>query len=122
MLSAFFDFSRDAILQSLEESLLRLGLQRVDILYLHNVPEEHYQITIREAIPTLVDLRSKGVVKAIGAGMDTGHLNLLIRLVKEVDLDCVLLAGPYTLLDQSALLELLTLCIDKGIKVVIGSP
>lgn len=121
-LSAFFDFSRDAILKSLEESQLRLGLQQVDILYLHNVPEEHYQVAIREAIPTLVDLRSKGVVKAIGAGMGTGHLNLLIRLIKEVDLDCVLLAGPYTLLDQSALLEFLPLCIDKGIKVVIGAP
>ena len=121
-LSAFVDFSRDAILQSVDESLLRLGIQWVDILYLHNVPEEHYQMAIKEAVPTLVNLQSEGVVKAIGAGMGTGHLNLLIRLVQEVDLDCVLLAGPYTLLDQSALLEFLPLCIDKGIKVVIGAP
>ena len=121
-LSAFFDFSRDAILQSLDESLLRLGLQQVDILYLHNVPEEHYQVAIKEAVPTLVELRSEGVVKAIGAGMGAGHLNLLMRLVQEVDLDCVLLAGPYTPLDQSALLQFLPLCIYKGIKVVIGAP
>jgi D-threo-aldose 1-dehydrogenase len=114
-----FDFSRDGVLRSLEESLQRLGLDRVDIAYIHD-PDDHYEQAIGEAYPALAELRSQGVVKAIGAGMNQWEMPA--RFAREGDFDCFLLAGRYTLLDQSALAELLPLCQEKGISIVIGGP
>ena len=119
-LEMVFDFSRNAILRSFEQSLQRLGLERVDILYLHDPPPEQYQVAINEGYPALAQLRSQGVVKAIGAGM--GNLELLIRFAREGDLDCFLLPWRYTLLDQSALSEFLPLCVTKGISIIMASP
>ncbi len=114
-----FDYSRDGILRSLEESLQRLQLDRVDIAYIHD-PDDHYEQAISEAYPTLADLRAQGVVKTIGAGMN--QWEMLHRFGIEGDFDCFLLAGRYTLLDQSALAEFLPLCNGKGISVVLGGP
>ena len=75
-LEAVFDFSRDAVLRSFEQSLQRLGLDRVDMLFLHDVPAEHYRPAVDEAFPTLAELRSQGVVSAIGAGL--APLDLLL--------------------------------------------
>jgi D-threo-aldose 1-dehydrogenase len=114
-----FDFSRDGILRALEESLARLGLDRIDIAYIHD-PDDHYQQAIDEAFPTLAELRSQGVVSAIGAGMN--EWQPLARFARDGDFDCFLLAGRYTLLDHSGLDELLPLCQQKGISVVLGGP
>ena len=118
-LEAVFDFSRDGVLRSLEESLVRLGLDRVDIALIHD-PDDHYPQALREAFPTLAELRSQGVIRAIGAGMN--QWEALARFAREGDFDCFLLAGRYTLLDQSALAELLPLCVEKSISVILGGP
>jgi D-threo-aldose 1-dehydrogenase len=110
-----FDFSRDAVMRSVEESLARLGLDRVDILYIHD-PDDHWEDAIGGAYPALHALRAAGVVGAIGAGMN--QPGMLARFAREGDFDVFMLAGRYTLLDQSGLAELLPLCVEKGISVV----
>ncbi|KOV83219.1 aldo/keto reductase [Nocardia sp. NRRL S-836] len=113
-----WDFSADGVRRSLESSLDRLGLDRVDVVYLHD-PDDHWEQAAGEALPALVELREQGVVGAIGAGMN--QWELLARFVRasEVDtVDAVLLANRYTLLEQPALAELLPLCAERGVDVV----
>ena len=114
-----FDWSRDGVMRSLDESLYRLGMDRVDIVLLHG-PHDYYEAAIGQAYPVLADLRSQGVVTAIGAGMNEWEMSA--RFAREADFDCILLAGRYTLLDQSALAEFLPLCVEKGISVILGGP
>ncbi len=114
-----FDFSRDAVLRSVEGSLERLGLDRIDILYIHD-PDDQWERAIGEAFPALADLRAQGVVSAIGAGMNQWEMEL--RFAREGAFDCFLLAGRYTLLEQEALREFLPYCQANGISVVIGGP
>ena len=118
-LDAVFDFSRDGILRSLEESLKRLDLDRVDIALIHD-PDHDQEQALQEAYPTLAELRSQGVVNAIGAGMNKWQI--LARFIRECDFDCVLMAGRYTLIDRSALPELLPLCEENGVSVILGGP
>ena len=118
-LEAVFDYSRDGILRSLEESLVRLGLDRVDIAYIHDA-DDHWEQAIGEAYPTLAELRSQGVVKAIGVGMNQWEMEA--RFAREGDFDCFLLAGRYTLLDQSSLAELMPVCLEKNVSLVLGGP
>jgi D-threo-aldose 1-dehydrogenase len=112
-----FDYSSDGVRRSLEESLVRLGLERIDIAYIHD-PDDHWQDAIDGAYPALHRLREEGTLGAIGAGMNQSAM--LARFAREGDFDVFLLAGRYTLLDQDALTELLPLCSDRGIAVVIG--
>jgi D-threo-aldose 1-dehydrogenase len=112
-----WDFSYDGIRRSVEESLQRLGLDRVDVLHLHD-PDEHLAEAASTGYRALRDLRAEGLVHAIGAGMNNSRP--LAELVRECDLDVVLLAGRYTLLDQSAMTDLLPLCEQRGVSVVIG--
>jgi D-threo-aldose 1-dehydrogenase len=112
-----FDFSYDAVMRSFEESLGRLGMDRVDILYIHD-PDEHEDAVLNGAYPALARLREEGVVQAIGAGMNQSEM--LARFARQTDMDCFLLAGRYTLLEQGALDELLPICEQKNIAVVIG--
>jgi D-threo-aldose 1-dehydrogenase len=114
---AVFDFSRDGILRSIDESLERLGLARIDIVFLHD-PDDHWEAAIAEAYPALHRLREDGVVRAIGAGMNQSEM--LTRFAREGDFDVFLVAGRYTLLDQGALRELLPTCIERNVAVVIG--
>jgi D-threo-aldose 1-dehydrogenase len=114
---AVFDFSADGILRSVEESLVRLGLDRVDVLYIHD-PDDHLEQALTEAYPAAHRLREEGVVGAIGAGMNVTAP--LTRFVRETDVDAVLCAGRYTLLDQSALADLLPAAAERGASVVIG--
>jgi D-threo-aldose 1-dehydrogenase len=116
-LEAYFDFSREGTLRSLEESLARLGLDRVDIVLVHD-PDDHYEQARDEALPALARLREEGVVGAIGVGMN--QTELLCRFAREADVDCFLLAGRYTVLDRSGAAELLPLCDELGIAVVAG--
>lgn len=112
-----WDFSADGVRRTLESSLERLGLDRVDVVYLHD-PDDHAEEAFREGYPALEKLRSEGVVGAIGAGMNQAEM--LTRFVRETDVDVVLCAGRYTLLDQSALTELLPAAVARGVSVVIG--
>ncbi len=110
-----WDFSRDGILRSLEESLGRLGVDTIDVVYLHD-PDDHWRDVIDSAYPALEELRSQGVVSAIGAGMNQSQM--LTDLARNTDMDVFMLAGRYTLLEQTALDDLLPVCLDRGIGIV----
>jgi len=112
-----WDFSADGVRRCLDASLERLGLDRVDVVYLHD-PDDHADQVFREGYPALEKLRSEGVVGAIGAGMN--QTAMLTRFVRETDVDVVLCAGRYTLLDRSALTDLLPAAEERGVSVVIG--
>jgi D-threo-aldose 1-dehydrogenase len=112
-----YDYSYDGVMRSVESSLRRTGLDRLDILWIHD-PDNHWEQAIGGAYPALADLRSQGVVSAIGAGMNQAEM--LARFAREGDFDAFMLAGRYTLLDQRALDDLLPLCVKKGIGIVIA--
>jgi D-threo-aldose 1-dehydrogenase len=110
-----WDFSADGIRRSLEGSLERLGLDRVDIVYLHD-PDDHWREASGSGIAALVDLRDQGVIDAIGVGMNQSAMPA--EFVRRHDIDLVMLAGRYTLLDQTALDDLLPLAAERGVRIV----
>ncbi len=112
-----WDFTADGVRASIEASLARLGLDRIDVALLHD-PDEHEREVYEAAYPALEQLRAQGVVGAIGAGMNQSAM--LTRFVRDLDFDVVLCAGRYTLLDQSALADLLPECERRGTSVVVG--
>lgn len=112
-----FDFSYDGVMRSFEESLARLGLDRIDILHIHD-PDAHEAEAAGGALQALARLRAQGAIRAIGAGMN--QWQMLARFAEAGGFDCFLLAGRYTLLDQSALPVLLPLCAGRGIRIVAG--
>jgi D-threo-aldose 1-dehydrogenase len=109
------DYTQDGVRRSLEESLGRLGLDRVDIALIHD-PDDVMEQAADEAYPALAELRAQGVVRAVGAGMNSAAA--LAWLAERCDLDCVLVAGRYTLLDQSAAEVLFPLCQRRGVAVL----
>ncbi len=115
--SPVFDFSYDGVMRSVEESLERLGLDRVDILHIHD-PDDHHDEALEGAFTALDQLRSEGSIGAVGAGMN--QAGMLARFAREGDFDCFLLAGRYTLLDQSGLAELLPVCVERKIAIIAG--
>jgi D-threo-aldose 1-dehydrogenase len=112
-----WDFSADGIKATLEGSLTRLGVDSVDIVYLHDV-EDHLPEVYATGFPTLAALRDQGVVKAIGFGMN--YSDVLARLVADLDVDVVLCAGRWTLLERTAYDDLLPVCERRGTRVVVG--
>jgi D-threo-aldose 1-dehydrogenase len=112
-----FDFSYDGVMRSVEESRERLGIERIDILHIHD-PDDHYDAALAGAYRALDRLRSDGVIGAVGAGMNQAEM--LTRFAREANFDCFLLAGRYTLLDQVALKELLPVCLEKGVAIIAG--
>jgi D-threo-aldose 1-dehydrogenase len=114
---AVYDFSADAVRRSLDDSLMRLGLDRIDIAFIHD-PDDYFDFALREAYPVLRDLRETGVLGAIGAGMN--QWRMLERFIERCDFDVVLLAGRYTLLDRSAGETFLPLCLQRKVAVVAG--
>jgi D-threo-aldose 1-dehydrogenase len=112
-----FDFTYDGAMRSFEASLKRLGLDRVDALLIHD-PDDYFDEAMGGAYVAIDKLRREGVVGAVGAGMNQAEM--LARLARAGDFDCFLVAGRYTLLDQAALGELLPLCVEKRIAVIIG--
>jgi len=112
-----FDFSYDGAMRSVDESLERLQLGRIDILHIHD-PDDHYDEALNGAYRALDRLRSDGVIGAVSAGMNQAEM--LTRFAREAKFDCFLLAGRYTLLEQGALKELLPVCLDKGVAVIAG--
>ena len=117
-----FDFSAEGVRASLDSSLERLGLEAVDIVFVHDsdLKDQHPDEDFIEGLEAAVELRAKGGVKAIGMGMNEWERTG--RMVERFDLDYILLAGRYTLLGQSALPEFLPLCVEHGTKLTIGGP
>jgi len=109
------DYSRDGVLRSIEESLQRLGTDRIDIVYIHD-PDDYWTEAVEGAAPTLSALRDEGVIGAWGAGMNQSEM--LHRFVTETDIDVIMLAGRYTLLEQGANRDLLPACLERGVGVV----
>ncbi|SDY53338.1 aldo/keto reductase [Herbiconiux ginsengi] len=112
------DYSRDGVLRSLEGSLERLGLDRIDLLLVHD-PDDHVEEALAGAFPALDELKSQGVIGAYGAGMNQSAA--LTRFVRETDLDVVMLAGRYTLLDQSGAADLLPAALERGVAVIAAA-
>jgi len=113
----YFDFSYDGVMRSFESSLERLGVDRIDILHIHD-PDRHYEEAIDGAYPALDRLRGEGIIRGVSAGMN--QWQMLARFASEGDFDCFLLAGRYSLLEQGALDELLPLCLEKNIGILAG--
>ena len=116
-LTPVFDFSREGILRSIEDTLKRTGLPSIDIAYIHDA-DDRIGEAIEKSYPVLSELRSQGILKGIGVGMN--YCAPSIRAVKEMDLDIILIAGRFSLLDQSAQDELFVECMRKNTGVVIG--
>ncbi|GAA2854320.1 oxidoreductase [Actinoplanes cyaneus] len=115
--SPVWDFSTSGVRRQHRESLDRLGLDRVDVLHLHD-PDEHFAAALNDALPALVELRREGRIGAVSAGMNQSAM--LTEFARTGQFDCFLLAGRYTLLDQSGLRDLLPECARRGISVVCG--
>jgi D-threo-aldose 1-dehydrogenase len=110
-----FDFSYDGVMRSVEESHQRIGIDKIDILHIHD-PDNHYDEALHGAYRALDQLRTEGVISAVGAGMNQAEM--LTRFAREADFDCFLLAGRYTLLDQIAFQDLLPTCLERGVAVI----
>lgn len=109
-----FDFSADGVLRSVEASLERLGLDRIDLLHVHD-PDDHLDQAVTEAFPALERLKSEGVVQAIGLG--TNHPWVADHVLDRVEVDWLLLAGRCTLLDRSGPDEVFGTCALHGVRV-----
>jgi D-threo-aldose 1-dehydrogenase len=125
-----YDYTYDGVMRSLEDSLERLGLDRVDILYAHDldvythgsaaVRDRYIDELMKSGYRALVKLRDEKVIKAFGAGVNEWEACQI--LAERGDFDIFLLAGRYTLLEQTALDSFLPLCQKRGIGIVIGGP
>lgn len=113
----YFDFSYDGVMRSIEASQERTGIERFDALHIHD-PDWYPDEALDGAYKALDELRGAGIIGAIGCGMN--QWEVLANYARRADFDCFLLAGRYTLLDQSALVELLPLCAEKNIAIVNG--
>jgi D-threo-aldose 1-dehydrogenase len=123
-----FDYSYDGVLRSHHDSLQRLGLDHIDMVAIHDLDLDHFagdafEDRLRElaggGIRALEELRSGGAVRAVGLGINT--LGSIPRVLELIDLDYVVVAMPYTLLDQDALDVELALCEEREVSVVIGA-
>ncbi|MBB3132581.1 D-threo-aldose 1-dehydrogenase [Rhizobium pisi] len=124
---ADYDYSYDGIMRSVEFSYARLGLNSIDILYVHDIGgythgaaknAVHLKQFLDSGVKALEELRSSGAISAFGLGVN--EVPVCLDVMRHTDLDCILLAGRYTLLDRSAVDELLPLCRQKGTSLVVG--
>jgi D-threo-aldose 1-dehydrogenase len=123
-----FDYSYDAVMQSHAQSLERLAVRRVDILLCHDIGRlthgGNHAARLREFLDggyrAMRELRAAGAVRAIGLGVN--EWQVCVELLEQVELDCILLAGRYTLLEQSPLEVLLPLCAQRGVSILCGGP
>jgi D-threo-aldose 1-dehydrogenase len=125
-----FDYSYDGVMRSLEHSCLRLGLNRIDIVFIHDVDmwslrdaallERHFAEAMDGGYRALDELRRAGDIAAIGCGLNDAAM--CARFAAAGDFDCMLLAGRYTLLEQGALADFMPVAQSKNIAVVIGGP
>lgn len=127
-LEAVFDYTHDGVLRSVEASLERLGVDRVDVLLVHDLGTlthgaahpERLAEAMQGAFPALARLREEGTTRAVGLGVN--ETAICEEVLAHTDLDCVLLAGRYTLLEQDALTSFLPLCVTRGVSVIVGAP
>jgi D-threo-aldose 1-dehydrogenase len=126
---AKFDYTYDGVMKSWSASLQRMGLARIDLLYLHDVGKRTHgancgdvfqQLTTGGGFRALEELRAEGAVSAIGLGVN--EIEACLDVMEKIELDAILLAGRYTLLEQGALDSLLPLCASRAVSVVIGGP
>jgi len=125
---AIFDYSRDGVQRSFESSLLRLGVDYVDILLLHDVGRlthgDHHPQVLRqaldEALPAMAALRNSGAVGAIGIGVN--EQAVCLELMPRFDLDCIMLAGRYTLLEQRDSIDVMAEAERRAVKIIAASP
>jgi D-threo-aldose 1-dehydrogenase len=124
---AIYDYSHDGILRSFEDSQQRLGIAEIDILLIHDIgrvthgeknPFYWRQLTEGGGFRALDELRSAGVVKAVGLGVNEGAA--ILEMMADFDIDCALLAGRYTLLEQATLDDLLPACEARGVSILLG--
>jgi D-threo-aldose 1-dehydrogenase len=109
------DYSRDGVRRSIEQTCERLGLDRVDVAVIHD-PDDYWEVAIGEASPALEELRSEGTVAAIGVGINLA--GMAERFVRESDLDCVLIAGCYSLIEDPATRGFFPACCEAGTAVL----
>jgi D-threo-aldose 1-dehydrogenase len=125
-----FDYTRDGVLRSYEDSLMRLGLNTIDALLIHDLDLGHQkteegvragfdQLEAGGGYAALAELKASGDIRAIGAGIN--HTGMIPRFLERFAIDFFLVAMPYTLLDQPALADELPLCLKRGASVVIGA-
>ena len=112
------DYSADGVRRSLDDSLERMGLDRIDVVFVHD-PDEFYRESMEEAFPALDELRREGVIASYGAGMNQSAM--LTNFVLNTDLDLVMCAGRYTLLEQGALDDLLPAASARGVSVIAAA-
>ena len=125
---AIFDYSRGGIMRSFESSLRRLRRGSVDILLLHDVGreahgerhEEMLRLALDEALPAMAELKASGACRAIGIGVN--ERQACLEVMSRFDLDCILLAGRYTLLEQEAAAEVLAEAARRGVGILAGGP
>ena len=111
------DYTKAGTERSVAESCERLGLDRLDIVFVHD-PDDHFDQAIAETLPALRHLQAKGVVGAVGVAMTQAPM--LARFVREAEIDCVLIAGRWSLLDRGAGAELLPACLERSVGVIVG--
>jgi D-threo-aldose 1-dehydrogenase len=112
-----FDFSEEGVSESLASSFERLGVDRVDVVHIHD-PDDHYEPALKHALPELVRMREAGTIAAVGAGMN--QTRMLCEFAEDGQFDCFLVAGRYSLLDPSAATKLLPMCLERNIAVICG--
>jgi D-threo-aldose 1-dehydrogenase len=123
-----WDYSYDGTLACVEESLARLGVGRIDYVFIHDVaPDAHganasarFAEAMDGAVPALTRLKAQGAIAGFGLGVNL--CQVCVDALAHADLDVLLVAGRYTLLDQSALAELLPRCLARGTRVIVGGP
>lgn len=122
-----YDYSYDAIMKSVEMSHARLGLNRIDMLYVHDIgvythgpdlTKVHLRQLLDSGLKALEELKSSGAISAYGLGVN--EVPICLEVMRRAPIDCILLAGRYTLLDRSAEAELLPLCRQTGTSLVVG--
>jgi len=110
-----YDYSADAVKRSIEDSLRRMNTDYIDIIFVHD-PDDHYEQALNGAFPALSQLRDEGVIKSFGAGMNQAEM--LTDFVRHTDLDVIMLAGRYTLIEQHSLDNLLPLALEREVSIV----
>ncbi|MGV0033488.1 MAG: aldo/keto reductase [Candidatus Azotimanducaceae bacterium WSBS_2022_MAG_OTU7] len=123
-----YDYSYDGIMRSFEDSIQRLGLDRIDILYMHDIGEvthgdaheHHFKIAMDGGYKAMDELRSQGYVSAIGLGVN--EYQVCEAALEHGDWDCFLLAGRYTLLEQKSLHGFLPKCLERNCSIIVGGP
>ena len=128
MAATGFDYSASGVADSLAQSLARLGLSRIDMALMHDVDpdlhgerfEQRFDEAIHDGYPALAALRDAGTIGASGVGLK--NWSVALRLARAVHLDCIMLAGGYTLLQHGGLTELLPWCVDNEVSVLVAAP